>query len=51
MDFFDPVSVREATEHLRRALELDPGSPASERMLKLVIISCIHYITAVPILT
>lgn len=51
VDPFNPVSVREATEHLRRALELDPGSPASERMLKWVIISSIYYITAITMLT
>jgi hypothetical protein len=36
VDSFDPISVREATEHLRRAMELDPDNPASERMLKWV---------------
>jgi hypothetical protein len=41
-DFFDPVSVREVTEHLRRALELDPNNPPAERMLKWVIISGTH---------
>ena len=51
MDSFDPVLVREATEHLRRALELDPDNPASERMLKWVIISSIYYIPVVTILT
>ena len=51
MDSFDPVSVREATEQLRRALELDPDNPASERMLKWVIISTIYYIPVITILT
>lgn len=48
---FDSVSVREAIEHLRRALELDPDNPASEHMLKWVIISNAHHISAVTILT
>ena len=51
VDSFDPVSMREATEHLRRALELDPDSPASERMLNWVIISSICYIPAITLLT
>jgi len=51
VDSFDPVSVREATEHLRRALELDPDNPASERMLNWVIISSIYHMLSIAILT
>lgn len=51
VDDFDPVSVREAMEHLRRALELDPDNPASERMLNWVIISSLYHIPAITILT
>lgn len=48
---FDPVSVREAMGHLRRALELDPDNPAPERMLKWVNILSIYYISTIIILT
>ena len=44
--FFDAVSMQEAAEHLRRALELDPDDPASGRIFKWVIILSISTIAA-----
>lgn len=42
VDSFDPVSVQEATEQLRHALQLNPDNPASESMLRWVIISSMN---------